>query len=428
MPLIASPDRIGFDPAPAPGEKSKFQLPFEEQIRFFRQKLNLPTRHWDDILKAAHDRAFVVAGAMKADLLADLSGAVSRAIADGKSIHWFRQEFKSIVAKNGWQGWTGEETAAGRAWRTRVIYTTNLRTSYAAGRYAQLTHPDLLATRPYWRYVHNDTVLHPRPLHLAWGQKPVVLRHDDPWWKTHFPPNGWGCRCSVTAVRPSAYKGEPAPEGGTYEKVDRNGQIHTLPKGIDYGWDYAPGANATTPLADLLNQKLIRYQAELGARMWESLAPAIAMERQLAWTDTLDGWMADKYPRGHVAIVGAIKPSVLEWLREQVNYSPLSAEIAIQDNLPKGRKQLRHERAQDGLTVDEWRLLPAILQDGAVYYHGETGHLIYVSDGIGPMKAAIEFDPRKEAMDAMNWIVSAFRASAVDVAGMVKGGVWTVVK
>ena len=60
-----------------------------------------------------------------------------------------------------WIGWTGEGSPAGRAWRTGVIYTTYVAASYAAGRYQQLTDPELLAERPYWRYVHNDSVTHP---------------------------------------------------------------------------------------------------------------------------------------------------------------------------------------------------------------------------------------------------------------------------
>ena len=51
----------------------------EGQLAFFRQKLGLPTARWDDLMKSAHDRAFVVAGAMKADLLADLKRALDAA-------------------------------------------------------------------------------------------------------------------------------------------------------------------------------------------------------------------------------------------------------------------------------------------------------------------------------------------------------------
>jgi len=90
-------------------------LSFAEQLAFFRHKLNLPTQRWDDLLGAAHDRAFVVAGAMQADLLADLRGAVDQAIAGGTTLEQFRKDFKQIVAKRGWTGWTGEGTKAGVA-------------------------------------------------------------------------------------------------------------------------------------------------------------------------------------------------------------------------------------------------------------------------------------------------------------------------
>lgn len=206
------------------------RLPFAEQIEFFRAKLNLPTRRWDDILKAAHDRAFIVAGAQKADLLQDLREIVDGAITEGKTIQWFREQFDDIVGKHGWS-YTGA-----RDWRTRVIYTTNMSTSYAAGRQQQLKRFE------YWRYRHNDSVQHPRPLHVSWDG--LILPKDDPWWQTHYPPNGWGCRCRVVAVTPAeaqrAGKME-VPDDGTYTKT-RNGVTHTIPKGIDYGWDYAPGA------------------------------------------------------------------------------------------------------------------------------------------------------------------------------------------
>ena len=105
------------------------------------------TERWDDITRAAHDRAFIVAGAAKADLLTDLRGAVDQAV-QGGSLGQFRKDFDRIVATRGWTGWTGEGSAAGVAWRTKVIYQTNLLTSHAAGRYRQLTDPDTLDSRP----------------------------------------------------------------------------------------------------------------------------------------------------------------------------------------------------------------------------------------------------------------------------------------
>ena len=164
---------------------------FSEAVSYFLRKKRVPTATWRDLHQAQHVPAFTVAGALRDDLLADLQSAVQAAIDQGETLDDFRKRFESIVSKRGWTGWTGEGTAKGRAWRTAVIYTTNLRTSYMAGRW------ETLKTFPYLKYQHNP-VRNPRADHVAWDG--LVIRTDDPWWKTHYPPNGWGCRCSATGV------------------------------------------------------------------------------------------------------------------------------------------------------------------------------------------------------------------------------------
>lgn len=167
---------------------------WEPAAEYFRQKLNLPTLRWDDLWQGQHARAFVVAGATRDALLKDLREAVRAAVEDGIAFETFRKQFEAIVARNKWTGWTGESTDAGRAWRARIIYKTNLRTSHAAGRYRQMTDPAVLAHMPYWQYRHN-TLVNPREEHKGWDG--IILRWDDPWWQTHYPPNGWGCNCDV---------------------------------------------------------------------------------------------------------------------------------------------------------------------------------------------------------------------------------------
>lgn len=242
-----------------------FNRPFTEQADFFRKKINLPTARWDDILRAAHDRAFIVAGAAKADLLTDLHAAVQRAIDEGKSLDWFQREFEAIVAKHGWTDYTGSGSAAGIAWRTRVIYQTNMSTSYAAGRWAQLNDPGLVELRPYLKYHHADGVMHPRPLHVAWNGR--VLPRDDPFWKTHYPPNGWGCGCYVSAASHKDYvkavaSGKSTPPDG-WDAIDpKTG----APAGIDRGFDYAPGA-ADAALQDMVKARLINYPPAIAAAL-----------------------------------------------------------------------------------------------------------------------------------------------------------------
>lgn len=239
-----------------------FNTPFAEQVEFLRQKLNIPTERWDDIMRSAHDRGFMVAGAMKADLLADLHEAVNRVAAEGKSLGWFRDNFQAIVTKHGWHGWTGEGTAAGEAWRTKVIYQTNLSTSYAAGRYRQLTEPEFLTRNPYWRYKHMDGIANPRLQHVAWNG--LILRHDHPFWQTHFPPNGWGCSCKAFAVSEAEYRraakaGLPElPEG--WDEPDAKGNL----PGVARGFDYAPGASLGDELRALVAGKVEKLPVQIG--------------------------------------------------------------------------------------------------------------------------------------------------------------------
>ena len=241
--------------------KAGFGTPFAEQLEFFRQKLNVPTERWDDIWQEAHDRAFMVAGAMKADLLDDLRRAVDKAIAEGRGLADFRKAFREIVKKHGWTGWTGEGSKAGQAWRTKVIYETNMTASYAAGRYQQLTDPEFLKRRPYWRYVHADYVVNPRVQHQAWDG--LTLPHDHPFWRTHFPPNGWGCQCRITPVNEREYEKAKAAGQAEAPKGWEDGA------GIDKGWAYAPGESLASA------RKAIEKKAEA---LPESLGEALTKD------------------------------------------------------------------------------------------------------------------------------------------------------
>lgn len=257
--------------------EADFGRPFAEQIEFFRAKLALPSRRWDDIRGAAHDRGFIVAGALKADLVADLHAAIGQAIEEGRSLQWWRAHFEGLVAKHGWTGWTGEGSRAGRAWRTRVIYETNMASSYAAGRWRQLNDPDLAASRPYLKYRHADGVLHPRPLHVAWDG--LVLPRTHPFWQTHSPPNGWGCHCYLSAASAADYAaaraaGRAAPPGG-WDARDARGRL----PGVDAGWDYAPGAGAQTPLREMVAEKLIRFPPAISSALSRDVNRYIEAQR-----------------------------------------------------------------------------------------------------------------------------------------------------
>lgn len=210
-------------------------LPFDDAITFFRRKLKTPAEAWDDVWQNAHNRAFMVAGVTHADMLNDFYRSVDKAISEGKSLKWFQSEFNNIKSKYGWEH-NGQP-----AWRSQLIYETNIRQAYNAGREGQIQA--LKATRPYALYKHGDSET-PRVLHLQWHN--LVLPVDDPWWQTHSPQNGWGCKCkkfslSERELKRRGLKVGKAPDNGTYTWLDKKtGEAHELPKGIDPGFDYTP--------------------------------------------------------------------------------------------------------------------------------------------------------------------------------------------
>jgi len=245
--------------------------PFTEQIAFFRGKLGnlVPTEFWDDLEREQHDTGFMVAGAQKADLLSDLAAAVDRTIAEGKSLDAFRKDFKAIVQRHGWHGWTGEGTKAGEAWRTRTIYKTNASTSYAAGRYAQLVERDY----PLWIYFHGGSK-EPRPEHQALDG--ICLPPSHPFWKIFYPPSEWGCSCYVVGARSERAArrlgGDPdkkLPDG--WDKI--NPKTGT-PFGVGRGWDYAPG-ESVAPIVQAAAEKIRHWDYRIGKGFMEGMPEAM---------------------------------------------------------------------------------------------------------------------------------------------------------
>lgn len=223
-----------------PGTVRAVGRPFQDAVDYFRQKVNVPSEHWTTLMDEMNARAFAVAGATSDDLIKDLRAAVDKGISQGTTLETFREDFAEIVKRH---GWAHSGTAQ---WRSKIIYETNLSNAFSAGRYAQQTTPAVLAAYPYFEYVHVNCP-HPRLQHVAWSG--TILRADDPWWDTHYTPNGWGCHCIVTNLGPRqlAQRGiDPAtlkapPIQWMEYKNRTTGTVTKYPAGIDPGFAYNPG-------------------------------------------------------------------------------------------------------------------------------------------------------------------------------------------
>lgn len=278
--------------------------PPKEVLAWFRAKGLKPSFSYLDTWKEEHTVAFVVAKMMELDLLADVRDAVTSALANGETFRDFAKRLTPTLQEKGWWGIkemtdpaTGEAKAVqlGSPRRLQIIYDTNLRTARAAGQWQRIQ--DNKDVMPYLLYTVGPSREH-RPDHLSWNG--TLLPVDDPWWQTHFAPNGWGCKCRVRAVGNREYQrltetGVPAPSVAATQELDpktglptghstggrvpvqttappsplvewtnkRTGETQQVPKGIDPGWDYNPGEDRLTRALQLIREKLASAPPEI---------------------------------------------------------------------------------------------------------------------------------------------------------------------
>ena len=228
-------------------------VPSVEAVAHFRAKGLHVGFDWRDTDAETHLRSFTAAKAMREDVLFTLRTEVDRAIAEGTTFAQFREALEPRLQKLGWWGrqevtdpLTGEirEVEIGPR-RLRTIFDTNLRASYARGRWERIERT--AEVLPWLRYsaVRDART---RPEHMAWHG--TVLRVDHPFWRTHFPPNGWSCRCTVQQLgdedlealgfEPS--NGAPPGSGETRPWANkRTGEVVQVPVGIDPGWGHNVG-------------------------------------------------------------------------------------------------------------------------------------------------------------------------------------------
>lgn len=229
-------------------EEIDFNFTPQDALDYFRnkeeQRMSWSYREiWED----EHKRAFTVAKMTKANLLNDVYQSLERAIEEGQSYEEWREKILNKLERTWigktygelWDEMSPEERAKHKSptkserervikeSRLKTIFRTNMFSAYQAGRYRQMS--DDVENYPYWRYVtmDDDAV---RPAHAK--MHGVIFRHDNPFWQTHFPPNGYNCRCEVEALDDFDIEAQ-----GLTVETDPTPYTDC----VDEGWDYNGG-------------------------------------------------------------------------------------------------------------------------------------------------------------------------------------------
>lgn len=221
---------------------------------FIERSLLEPTFNWWDVWQQEHAAAFMVSGIAERDVLQVVRDQVDDALRTGRSFQDFFDELMPALQKKGWWGdvsitdpLTGQQriTRFDEA-RLRLILDTNLRQSNAAGRWQAGQRNKTRQPYLLYRTMRDERV---RLSHQAWDG--IALPIDHPWWATHFPPNGWRCRCRAISLseqglqryRDDGFKiRTEAPPINMVRYLDkRTGLEAEVPAGIDPGFAYNVG-------------------------------------------------------------------------------------------------------------------------------------------------------------------------------------------
>jgi SPP1 gp7 family putative phage head morphogenesis protein len=166
--------------------ETTFKLPPKEAIDYFKRKKILRKSAFNKLTKEAKSGAFTVGGVYKEDVLKGFRQELVDALKEGRTQAETIKRFHDVLSGAGHKQ-LGE-------FHLETVFRTNMQTAYGVGRRQALE--EVKEDLPFWtrHAVMDDRT---RPRHAALNG--VTYPADHEFWNTHFCPDGFNCRCLITA-------------------------------------------------------------------------------------------------------------------------------------------------------------------------------------------------------------------------------------
>ena len=297
-----------------------------DAYRFLRRKGQRVSDHWTDVYGQEHHAAFTAARMTRLDVVRETHNALLSAVADGATEREFLDALGPLLEER----WTPPPAGGDVPHRLRRIFATNVRVADAAGQWDRIQRRK--KRFPYLVYSLGPSVEH-RPEHAAWAGLVLPAAHH--FWHSHYPPNGWGCKCRVRAVtraeaeRLLANGGKSAPPDWWRDAEEwenpATGRTIAVPRGIDPGWEHNVGRRRARNSSEAYASSLERTIADMAGEPGD-LAGRWARRHVLALRGEPEyrAALAGKAPDGvaePVAVLGAaaaaeIGAARLLWLEQ----------------------------------------------------------------------------------------------------------------
>lgn len=174
----------------------------QEALRFWEAKDIAPGFSFEDVWAEEHLRAFTAAKFMREDVLTFTKEHLAQALSQGQTFEDFSRGLEARLREAGWWGQqevqdpeTGERQRVDVPSRLALIFETNMRTARAAGQWDRIQRTK--ESHPFLLYQLGPAIRH-RPEHVELAG--TLLPAEHPFWQSHYPPNGYLCKCWVRQV------------------------------------------------------------------------------------------------------------------------------------------------------------------------------------------------------------------------------------
>jgi len=411
--------------------KFSFNLPPIKAIKYLKAKQ--PELHfdYDEIMHEAHHKAFTVAKVTKLQLLNDIHKSLTDAQKRGLPFETWKKELIPTLKKHGWWGEvevtnpkTGEikEIFVGSR-RLRTIFYTNIRVAYNVGRWQYQAQ---LKDEVYLRYVAilDNRV---RPSHAK--NHGVVRHRDDPFWKSHYPPNGWNCRCRV-----QAYSLKDLKRRGLDDGLNKP-TFHIAHK----DWNYDVRYNSNNQLQKYAKEILKAVPASIGEKTKEQLQNKDYYIRKQELENMVEEVIIKEnkaYPINYIEI-GIISKELAKKIKELLGKELEFFGIVLEKNRllhasPKRKDSYKNKKA---LSVEELKELVDVLQEAKEVYidlHPKHQNIIFVfedknnKDKIN--KIIININHKVKKFDKTNAVVTLDKGNKIELNKNIKNGTYIRVK
>ena len=414
----------------------------KEVSRYIEQKsLKVSPDGWRDVYAQEHAAAFTVAKLKDLNLLGSVQKEIAHSIEHGDTFKDFKKrvqpklqswldsvrrpppkEVEGLRAPRALEGPELDKWKAKRdRYRLRRIFETNTRQAYSQHYYQQGMNNEFVS---HVIYRIGPSINH-RADHVALDG--LVLPKTHPIWDTHWPPNGWNCKCYVRFIgkkKLENYRKNGVPDLQSADpktgRFTRNKAIFetappiryrwfsrdhgldvAVPADIDPGFEWNPGQfNRGTWLKDQALKKTRALELhEKEQQKLERLIVANAAQQQ-----AYQAFVSDRYGKrsnGQSIDVGIVQDVLKVDFAKRQGSLPDSDMIMMQDKVLNAKDQ-RHGKfffGDSSVSKAEFLNVPKMLQKPdmlvwdkkrqqyVIVMHTKKRQLLFLPIGINQIKA-----------------------------------------